>query len=894
MDEEIIIKIDEESKVYELNKKSARERNLNTNKNIGISGSNIQLNFISEEKINTKIFDPEGTLFNNINENQTITHNDNNTEVYFNNIKKRREDEEEKEKQLIFLYTKYYTSFNNKKYETILNEVDNLKKLFYKNSNTSFKINILKIRCLLKALKAQYVKLITFKTENTNYNELTKNATKIMKEFENISYYIYPKNTSIYEEITQVYAKFLLYLALISKLKEEYIKSMSYVTMGVNLMKIFFMRRKVAINIKTYTIYSQLLLLLINYLIGDNNFESAIFYCQILFKVLKAIYKIIVKKKLDKKYYIKFLEYTGYNFVYAGVCLEQIENINNDEAGFLSYKQAYYFLNKVDSIKPKTKNFFLLLSKDSKDNAILFLSQLLVEKYKKLFEKEKIKYTILRYKPQDDSGKKEKILDIDYIENLRNQKYKPLEDKLYKNILTPHTQTHIEKMDNELISVVYQQKDEQRMEPTTISPKSKKFLYNFELYNILMSNRFRNYIIKNNKLQFNNPFKEKQSIESLQRFLNKNIKITDNSEVLSDMSSRNNNNKLIDNSSEKKSINLKLIEKPNLKKTSKIILNKNIFTKLSLTNKSLSSHNLFSPKNNLENLYKNENINPIMSYNQRASKQKKIIFERNLSNSLLIPKKFHSEMNPSKTLYIEKKLNFDYFKIKKKIKKDRYADINNNYRKIKNVNIRNTERTQKWRNTPNFKNSTSYSILENDFERRYLDKNILSPKYFKKVSYLDSLVSKELTFQKTMLKLKGNSSKMFLGTYEKELIIKDSNDKKLEKENAYNSYLILIDKANDEIKKLKLEDYNDKYEQPNIFGYPHNVLKVFKKYLQTSRDNAERRLRIYSESSKNVKKNNETRLLILNKGLKELNYIMSYKNKQLKSFPFRKRIKIIK
>lgn len=409
-----------------------------------------------------------------------------------------------------------------------------------------------------------------------------------------------------------------------------------------------------------------------------------------------------------------------------------------------------------------------------------------------------------------------------------------------------------------------------------------------------MSNRFRNYIIKNNKLQFNNPFKEKQSIESLQRFLNKNIKITDNSEVLSDMSSRNNNNKLIDNSSEKKSINLKLIEKPNLKKTSKIILNKNIFTKLSLTNKSLSSHNLFSPKNNLENLYKNENINPIMSYNQRASKQKKIIFERNLSNSLLIPKKFHSEMNPSKTLYIEKKLNFDYFKIKKKIKKDRYADINNNYRKIKNVNIRNTERTQKWRNTPNFKNSTSYSILENDFERRYLDKNILSQKYFKKVSYLDSLVSKELTFQKTMLKLKGNSSKMFLGTYEKELIIKDSNDKKLEKENAYNSYLILIDKANDEIKKLKLEDYNDKYEQPNIFGYPHNVLKVFKKYLQTSRDNAERRLRIYSESSKNVKKNNETRLLILNKGLKELNYIMSYKNKQLKSFPFRKRIKIIK
>ena len=894
MDEEIVIKNDEESNVYELNKKSARERNLNANKNLGISGSNIQLNFISEEKINSQIFDPEGTLFNNVNENQYITHNDSNTEVYFNNIKKRREDEEEKEKQLIFLYTKYYTSFNNKKYQTILNEVGNIKNLFYKNSNTSFKINLLKIKCLLKALKAQYVKLITFKTENTNYNELIKNAAKIMKEFEKITYYIYPKNRNIYEEATQVYAKFLLYLGLIWKLKEEFIKSISFVTMGVNLMKIFFMRRKVAQNIKTYKIYSQLLLLLINYLIGDNNFESAIFYCQILFKVLKAIYKIIIKQKLKEKYYILFLEYTGFNFLYAGICLEQIDNINNDEAGFLSYKQAYYFLNKVDNLKPKTISFFQLLSKYNKTNPILFLSKLLVKKYQKLFEKEKIKYSTLKYKPQNDSGKKDKILDIDYIENMRNEKYKPLEDNLYKNILTPHTQINIEKMDNELISVIYQQKDEQRMDPTTVSPKTKKFLYNFELYNILMSKRFRNFIIKNNKLQFNNPFKEKQSIASLQRFLNKKIKITDNSEILSDMSSRNNNNKLINNSSEKKSVNLKLIENPNIKKTSKIILNRNLFSKLSLKNKSLSSHNLFLPKNNIDNPYKNEIINPIMSYNQRTSKQKKIIFERNLSNSLLIPKKFHSEINPSKTLQIEKKLNFDYFKISKNNKNDRYADINNNIRKIKNVNIRNTERTKKLKNTPNFKNSTSYSILENDFERKYLDKNILTPRYFKKVSYLDSFISKELTFQKTMLKLKGNNSKMFFGTYEKELIIKDLNDKKLEKENAYTSYLVLKDKANDEIKKLKLEDYNDKYEKPNIFGYPHNVSKVFNRYIKTSRDNTKRRLRIYSDSSKNVKKNNETRLLNLNKGIKELNYIMSYKNKQFKSFPFRKIIKIIK
>ena len=351
------------------------------------------------------------------------------------------------------------------------------------------------------------------------------------------------------------------------------------------------------------------------------------------------------------------------------------------------------------------------------------------------------------------------------------------------------------------------------------------------------------------------------------------------------MSSRNNNNKLINNSSEKKSVNLKLIENPNIKKTSKIILNRNLFSKLSLKNKSLSSHNLFLPKNNIDNPYKNEIINPIMSYNQRTSKQKKIIFERNLSNSLLIPKKFHSEINPSKTLQIEKKLNFDYFKISKNNKNDRYADINNNIRKIKNVNIRNTERTKKLKNTPNFKNSTSYSILENDFERKYLDKNILTPRYFKKVSYLDSFISKELTFQKTMLKLKGNNSKMFLDTFEQDLN-ENYNYKKDIKENAYNTFLFLKDKANEQAKNNKIEDYNGKKTQPNILEDSKHIFKIFNKYVQSSRQQAAKRLKVYTQSFQNVKRNNEVKLLNLNHGLKELNYLISDKYKLIKDLSF--------
>ena len=215
------------------------------------------------------------------------------------------------------------------------------------------------------------------------------------------------------------------------------------------------------------------------------------------------------------------------------------------------------------------------------------------------------------------------------------------------------------------------------------------------------------------------------------------------------------------------------------------------------------------------------------------------------------------------------------------------------------MNIKNISKREKWKNSPNFRYSNSYSFLENDFERKYLDKSLLSPRYFKKVSYLDSLIIKELSFQKTMLKLKGNSSKMYFGTYEKDLnldknnIDSVNNNKKEIKQNAYNTYLILNDKANEEVKKLKLEDYNSKRDPTNLLEYQNKVLKIFNKYIRTSKDKAAEKLRVYSESSKNVKRNNEVKLLNLNNGLKELNYIISYKNKQLKNFSFNKKIKII-
>ena len=75
--------------------------------------------------------------------------------------------------------------------------------------------------------------------------------------------------------------------------------------------------------------------------------------------------------------------------------------------------------------------------------------------------------------------------------------------------------------------------------------------------------------------------------------------------------------------------------------------------------------------------------------------------------------------------------------------------------------------------------------------------------------------------------------------------------------------------------------------------YPKNMHKIFKKYIQISKDNKAQKFSIYSKYSKNVKKINESKLLNLDSGLKELNYIISYKNKQLKNISFSNRLKII-
>ena len=903
----------EEIKTTENNLKNKNKRLTNerkNNKNIGISGSNIHLHFVSEEK-NTNHINNDTASKNNNEEFKTMSEEDINEEIYCNNIKKRKEEEKEKEQQLLLLYYNYLSSFENKKYENVLYEIDNLKNSCGYNSDTLLKIQILKLRCLLKIIKQHYFKLIIFRDKKVNLMDIMKKINKFRNECEIISNHISPYNTNNYEAITQVYSKFLLYLAFLCKLKEEFIKSMSYITLGVNLMKIFFIRRKIAEDIKTYILYCQLLLLLINNLIGDYNYKSAIFYCQVLFKVINVAFKIINKKQLAKKYFFKFFIYLGFNYLFIGLCLEQKEDSRqNNENCYYSYKQANFFFSFTDESKKKEKTIFQSLLGQSNENSAFMLTQLIISKFKDMLDKDKTLDRIKQKNYKVLEPKVEKTIELEKIENMRNDRYKPIENNIYNSILTQNTQNHIEKLDNDLISVIYKNNEEKKKKRRILSQKTKNFLYNCELYNILLSNHLRKYIIETNKFQFNHPMEEKQSTDRLRRYLNRNIKIKENRSTKLNINNKINSIRLNDNSLERKKLSLKFLEKININNQQKIKLDRNIFKRFSFKNRPFSSNNIFSIKTNEKPRRKsafferNEPINLFKSFNQKYNNNKKFTIKGSSSSNLFLLKKYHSEANIFEKLRKREKLNttkHDYYKLIKQNRKNNLFNINNNIKNIKKINNKNAKKIIK-RNKSRFKYSNSYSFLENDFERKHLDKSFFSPKYFKKVSFLDSFFVKELSFQKRVLKLKENNSKTFFGAYEKDFhlnlsnynnIFAINNVKKKIKENTYKTYLMLNDKANEESKKIRSEENTNKSGDINLWGYPKNMHKIFKKYIQISKNKREQKYKIYSEYSPYVKKNNESILLNLDSGLKELNYIISYKNKQLKNFSFSKRFKII-
>ena len=355
-----------------------------------ISNSNIKINIIDDEK-NNNIDYNENANDENYDLNNFLQDNEENkNSIIEEKDSKRRIEEEEK---LSFIYHKYIISYKKKKYINIIKDINSIRFLFSKNSQMSFNISILKIQCLLKIIKKEYTKLINLRAGKIYFIEISKLITRIQKDFELIYKIVDQDIKQNYELITQIFGEYIFYLSLISRIKEEHIKSFAYLTMGVNSLKIYFIRQGIASDIKTYIIYIRLLLLLTNYLIGNKNFNTAIFYCSIIFKVSEVAFKCIKKNKSGQKYQMKLIEYIGYNYLYTGLCLEQIDYNKKDFllSCFEAYKEADYFFKVIEKNKI-LKLLLLNILKKNNDNRNMcqLLSEILIEKVQKKNRRGKI------------------------------------------------------------------------------------------------------------------------------------------------------------------------------------------------------------------------------------------------------------------------------------------------------------------------------------------------------------------------------------------------------------------------------------------------------------------------------------------------------------------------
>ena len=751
---------------------------------------------------NPKIFSGLENIIDNENEDDDISELSKDT-IY----------NESREIQLKILnekYTKLYHS-KEKAYLNIINEIDVEKQLFYKGSIMSFNLLVLKIKCLMKLLKEKFEINLKSK-DDTNYSEVDIYIQKIKYEFKKMFSMLNEESKYEYELFTQVYSKFLYIIAIISNHKEEYTKSLSYITLGVNMLKVFFVRQKIATDINTYKIYAKLIILLINKLLTDDNISQTLIYINLLSKIIEIGLNIVYKNKLNKKYEYRFNKFNGYNFLFLGYCYELKNNItNNSKITFKVYKEAFYFMNKSirRSIFSDGKNEITIEKK------ALILSQLLYEKLKdilnyealkkqkELEQKEKIKKQLIK-----EAKSKEKKHKLELIANgftPDSDNLKEIEYRIYNKILTTKNQNLMDKLDDELISFVYKDKQNQNVDDVNKNINNNKLntnkkggksekklpsndimknLCHYKIYNSLMSNDFKEFLLKNKKLEFNNPYKQKISLDKIQKFLNAKIKIKPNSESIN----KGKDNHII------------------IKENSNISSENNITTEL-LNTKNMSQNKKYK----LIKITKNN------------------VIDQNSSNYSKYIKNKPSKSSSRRHLTTNDKHSFIISKDKDKDNTNRLNKRHINYSKytasVSSIKSNSNKNNEKKLNSKSMITNGSYI-----FENRKIDKYIFNNKYFKEYIYFEKLTDKELDFQKKFLESKNNNSKMYFKGFNNEL----QNNGKISRDEIYNSFLILNNAVNtnrnyEKEMKSEIEIKNKPKLIGNVFKSVTNKMKEGKK-----------------------------------------------------------------
>ena len=830
---------------------------------------------------------PKKSINLKFNEKIKDINNKKNQEIEKNNNRQDEKFNKDREKQLEIVNKKYIKEYISKEqsYENIIIEIDLEKNLIYKGSIMSFNLLILKIKCLMKLLKEKIEIDLNSKIQG-NYFEIDHYIQKVENEFIKLYPILNEDNKYEYEILTQHYCKFLFLMSIVCTKKEEPLLSLNYVSLAVNMLKVYFIRQRIASDIETYRIYARLVIMLINKLLSDNNISKSLLYISVLTRICQVALNIIYKNKLDKKYEYKFNKYLGYNFLFMGYCYElNTKYPNNYQASANAYKESFYFINKSNI------HSIFSTSKVNIEKKCLYLSQLLkeklqekliieaMEKQRKYELEEMIKRQLIEEAKTQEKKYRLKLISSGFVpDNTNTTKVK---NKLFNDILSPSNQKLMDKLDNDLISYVFKDskiksnnerfnnkknhKNYGKLVKKLPSTEAMKNLCHYKMYDYLMTNEFKEFIINNDRLEFYNPKQQKKSLEKIQQFLNRKIVMNFKSENVS---------KDIDKDKEKDNP-IEAKADANISTQSNI---RNNILNLNLNNK----EKIYKLLENTKDSFEETNISNINETKNYSPSIKRPLSTKTKNRSFIISK--DKERNGDK----EKKIIYNHKKLNKRC--ITYSDYSSSAFLLR----ANTNSHKNLYKDKKYKSKSMLASGKDDLENKKFDKSIFSNKYFNQFIYFENLMNKELKFQKQLLNLKNNNSKMFFKEYDSEL----QNNGIISTDDIYKSFLILNDKVTykdrnfkNEIKNQKMK-FRNKRMVANVFKSVSNktkegkeiknvMRKVLDRYITEHRRNTLKRNKnkIHVDD---INKLNEFSIMKLNDHIEDINNLLISKSKEKK------------
>ena len=746
------------------------------------------------------------------------------------------------EQTLINFYGFCLDSYNKKLYENLFREIDMNKNLLYIGKRESFNILIIEIKCLMKLMIEKYENDLN----EIDYGQMSLNEyiIKIQREFEKINSIIKSDDYYENETLTLIYSKFVIYLISIFQKKEEYFKSLAYITLGINMIKIFFIKKKVTKNIKLYQRYIYFLILLIKHLFGEGNFTEALIYCESILKIIESALKVLYKNdnkynaNKKNKYLMKLIRCSGFVYIYIGLCYELTQK---EEIAIEAYKQAFYFFTKL--IDPRLHQVKLKDEINFNDNNFVKISHWFLHRLKtKLhYDKrkmEKIRMSIfleeIELKKEENIEKNKKLKLVSSGLNQNQRKFNLIENNLYRNVLNPKNNNLIKKLDKALISLAFSQENSINKEKSkNISQNTMETMCHYKIYNKLMTPKYRNFLMSNNDIKLSNPKDEDDFIQKVNSYLTQYMEIKPQNPKKSKI--------LLKTDKKDKIKNLKFLYSSNILNTNK---------KFTSTNS--SEKNLTIKLNKFDNLFNSREIN--------------------------IPNKTKS----SKKLSFKKNFNFSSLKIDIPSFSNNILDNKAMTKSLSDNNYL----TSKMFNSKAIKNRSKINIKKNIMNKSNMvwSKHIyLNPKYFKKFMNLDKLIKKELDFQKDILNMKRNNSKLYHNSFHKEIFIKGKD----KEEDMNQNYMILTEKIEQKVlsnqkEYEKLIYYNIKKKQD---------LKNKNKSESLVDDildmNKNLRLDLSSEEEKNFNEINKKSLFDVNEKLRNIVNKMRERKKLLRRLNFK-------